>query len=178
MKLNGHSLSNTSSSVFELRRGHQEPLTLRLSPLSLGFHQRLRSRGIIPPNPPVKIARDSGGKPLRDGAGLAVTYADRQDAEYLTAVEVYHQRVAVLSVAESIRGDSSVRFETSEPVAQTCEAWEEYAERLFVEMELAGFTAGDLILLCREICRLSNLIDEHLTAARQNFSFAGEAGPE
>ncbi len=147
-------------------------MLLRLQPLPLGFHQRLRRRRIHPPVPPVKIARDAAGKPLRDAQGSAVTLADVQQPDYLAACERYHQRVAVLSLAEALRGDETIELETVPPVESATQGWEDYADALFAELEQAGFAAGDLVLLCREICRLSNLIDDHLRVAQGNFSSA------
>lgn len=177
MNIHGEALSNSSLSLFSLRRGHQEPLVLSLRPLSLGFHQRLKSRGLHVPLPPVKIARDSAGKPLRDAQGQVLTQPDRQDENYLAALDDYHQCVAVLSVVESLRGSPEVVFESPVPRTNDAEEWRTYARLVFAEMEAAGFAAGDLILLCREICRLSNLIDDHLTTARQNFSGSPVSSP-
>jgi len=173
MKLNGQPLHNASFSFFQLRRGCQDPLVLRLQPLSLGFHQRLKMRGILAPQPPVRIARDANGKPLRDASGQVLTQSDRQDKTWLRALDHYHQQVAVMSVVESLQGEAQIRFETVPPVMDSDDGWLEYADSVFHELETAGFVAGDLILLCREICRLSNLLDDHLTNARQNFSLEG-----
>lgn len=177
MNIHGQPLSNPSTSIFQLRRGHLEPLVLQLRPLSLGFHQRLKERGFHLPLPPLKIARDSTGKPLRDAQGQLLTQPERQDPEYLAALDDYHQSVAVLSVVESLRGSSEVTFETPVPRTNDAAEWREYARLVFTEMEAAGFVAGDLILLCREICRLSNLIEDHLAAARQNFSSSPASSP-
>ncbi|WP_437225306.1 hypothetical protein SH661x_004007 [Planctomicrobium sp. SH661] len=172
MKLDGKPLQNSCSSLFSLRRGSEEPLTLRLEPLSLGFHQRLQSRSIVLPQPPVKIARDSQGKPMRDPQGQVLTMHDRQDPSYRVALEQYHQCVAVLSLVEALRGEPRVQFDAVAPTTNSPDDWRKYAQQIYQELELAGFTAGDLVQLCREVGRLSNLIDDHLQAARQNFSSA------
>jgi len=177
MKYHGQSLQNLSFSLFQLPRGQHDPLVLCLRPLPLGFHQRLKHRGIQLPVPPIKIARDSAGRPLRDSQGQAMTLLDQQDADYLAALDRYHRCVAVLSVVESLQGDSQIDFETSCPASTAESDWMRYADLIFQELEEAGFTAGDLILLCREICRLSNLIDDHLLQARQNFSPSAAASP-
>jgi len=177
MKFHGQSLQNPSFTLFQLPRGHHDPLVLCLRPLPLGFHQRLKLRGIQLPVPPLKIARDSAGRPLRDGQGQAITLLDQRDADYLAALDRYYRCVAVLSVVESLQGESQIHFETCRPDSTAESDWMQYADLIFQELEDAGFTAGDLILLCREICRLSNLIDDHLLQARQNFSPAAAAGP-
>jgi len=141
---------------------------LTLRPLSLGFHRRLRERGIVSPMPPTRVARDSGGKPLRDSQGLAVLVADESDADYREQRERYHQRIAVLMVAEALQADPTIQFDTSPPESDN--DWPGYADELYHEFEQAGFSAGDLIYLCEEVCRLSNLLDDHLRDSHQNFS--------
>lgn len=178
MKIQGQPLKNTSTSLFPLRRGEGEPLLLTLRPLSLGFHQRLRRRGIVPPVPPTRIARDSQGRPLRDAQGQAVVMTDRHCSEYLQEVERYHHQVALLSVVESLQGDPGITFETVPPVNSGPDAWRGYCDALAAELDEAGFAAGDLIVLCREVCRLSNLIDVDLSAAQRNFSFAAKVTPD
>ncbi|WP_437194547.1 hypothetical protein [Planctomicrobium sp. SH527] len=143
--------------------------------MPLSFHQRLRDRGIVAPFPPVKVSRDSNGKPMRDGQGQVLTISDTRNSEYLKEVDRYHRVVAVLSVVEALQADPDVSFETSIPVDPAgIEEWWQYADGVFLEMEQAGFAAGDLILLCREICRLSNLVDDHLMVAQSSFSQSRE----
>lgn len=174
MKFNGLPLQSTTLSTFQLRRACGDPLPMRLRPLSLGFHQRLRSRGIQPPQAPIRIARDSVGKPLRDAHGLVLTLEDERQPEHVAELERYHQRVAVLAVAEAIAEDPHLCFDSSPPADNAASSWQGYADALFAEMEGAGFTAGDLVLLCREICRMSNLIEDDLAAAQANFSASGQ----
>jgi len=177
MKFAGQPLQNSYVSSFTLPRSNGEPLTLQLQPLSLGFHSRLRSRGILPPVPPLKVARDSHGKPLRDGQGMAITQTDSHNSDYLMELENYHQRVAVLTVVESLQVDPNITFDAVPPGDDSHgHAWKNYADAIFHELEQAGLTAGDLVLLCREICRLSNLLDQHLSTAQASFSHALEAG--
>jgi hypothetical protein len=178
MKIQGQPLRNTSTSLFPLRRGDGDPLMLALRPLSLGFHQRLRRRGIVPPVPPTRIARDSQGRPIRDAQGQAVVIADRHSTEYLQDVERYHHQVALLSVVESLQGDPNISFETIPPATDDPAAWRSYCDALSAELDEAGFAAGDLLVICREICRLSNLIDVDLAAAQRNFSSATKGTPD
>ena len=101
----------------ELPRADGSSLVLTLQPLPLGFHGRLRDNGIVPPTPPVRVARDSTGKPIRDGNGLALMRADEQDPRYRQELELYHQRVAVLVLVESLQADPDVEIETPAPAA-------------------------------------------------------------
>ncbi|RLS52611.1 MAG: hypothetical protein DWH91_16310 [Planctomycetota bacterium] len=141
-----------------------------MQPLSLGFHRRLRGRGVVPPEPPRKVARDSAGKPLRDPSGLAILTADDRHPDYLNLLDVYHQRVAVLAIVESLKSDPQVTFTTQPPSTSDPEAWCRYADALFEEMETAGMTAGDLAILSQWTCRLSHLLDSDLQGATRNFS--------
>ena len=174
MRIHGRSPSNSFTRQFTLPRPDGTALTFTMRPLPLSFHRRLRDRGLIPPQPPTRIARDSQGKPIRDEAGLAVTLADERDPQFLTALEFYHQRIAVLAVAESLSADPNITFETTPPASTATSvqdtAWATYADALYAELEQAGFTSGDLIRLCSAACRLSNLIDDHLQLTQANFS--------
>ena len=177
MKLNGQALQKPLVHAFVLPRSDGSSLTFQLQPLPLGFHQRLRGRGIQPPVPPSKVARDAAGRPLRDAAGQAVTIADSQHPEYVAELERYHQRVAVLALAESLNADPAIAFDTPSPTAASAAPeWARFADALFDELEQSGFTAGDLILFCQEICRISNLLDDHLAAAQANFSLPPPSG--
>ncbi|MEZ5943804.1 MAG: hypothetical protein R3C18_20605 [Planctomycetaceae bacterium] len=174
MKLNGKPVSPVPLSMtFVLQRHGTDSLTLQLRPLPLGFHRRLRERGIVAPAPPTRIARDPGGRPIRDPQGLAVSVAEPHDAKYLCELECYHQRVAVLSIVESLAADPNVQFDTTPPDNSTdSQSWSNYADQLAAELESAAFSAGDLIRICDAVCRLSNLVDEHLEGTHENFSSA------
>ncbi|QDT67063.1 hypothetical protein [Calycomorphotria hydatis] len=167
MKINGQPLPATFQTNFALPRPDGTRLVLTLTPLPLGFHNRLRSRGILAPSAPVRVARDSNGKPLRDEAGLAIMLVDDQDSAYRQEIELYHQRIATLIVSESLQHDQKIEFETPTPVDDD---WKRYADKLFRELERSGFSAGDLILLCEEISRMSNLTGDHLRETCPDFS--------
>ena len=163
-------LTPSPARVIQLPRSGGEPITLSMQPLSLGFHRRLRGRGVVPPQSPRKVARDSAGKPLRDESGLAVMTTDDRDADFLNELDLYHQRVAVLAIVESLQADPQVTFHTPPPTTSDTTAWTRYADALFDEMEAAGLTAGDLALLSNWTCRLSNLIEGDMQRATANFS--------
>ena len=156
---------------FPLPRPSGPPLVLLLEPLPLGFHEQLSARGIVPPVPPSRVARDSVGRPLRDEAGQVVLQVDAADAAFRQAREQYHQRVAVLMLYQAVQHDEAITFDTSPPAetSATADEWPRFADDLYAELQQAGLTAGDLILLCQEICRLSNLLDDHLRQAHQSF---------
>jgi hypothetical protein len=156
--------------VCELPRPDGGVLSLTMSPLPLGFSRRLRDCGLWPPAPPSRVARDAGGRPVRDERGQALMVTDDSDPEYRRDLELYHQRVAVLSVLESLLADPEVSFEAQRPAGNS--GWIEYADAVHAELEKAGFTAGDLVHLCAIACRMSNLAGEHLREAEGNFSQA------
>lgn len=166
--------------VVALPRPDGAEWTFVIRPLPLGFHRRLRERGLSMPLPPVRIARDSAGRPLRDDSNVAVTTSDQHDPEYRREIETYHQRVAVLAIHEALQADPDVAFEAlpptgaeTDPGTTQARDWAGFADELYEEFGRAGFTDGDLVLLCNEIGRLSNLLGDQLRQARSNFSPAG-----
>ena len=142
-------------------------LELLLQPLPLGFHRRLHQHQILPPQPPTKIARDSQGKPLRDGNNQALTLRDDHDPAYRQQLDQYHQRLAVLMIAEALQSDPNLRFDTPKPATDD---WTTYADALHRELEQAGWTDGLLLHLCSLIARTSRLLDDDLHEAGRNFS--------
>ncbi|QDU41038.1 hypothetical protein Mal4_54030 [Maioricimonas rarisocia] len=171
MQIAGCQPATNVTRTITLPRGDGSTLNLTIQPLSLGFHRRLRERGIVAPAPPRRVARDAAGRPIRDESGLAVMLADDHDPQFLAEIEQYHQRVALLAIPEALAADPQVRFEAQAPSSDAAAAaWMRYADDLNAELEAAGFTTGDLVRLCTEICRLSNLLDEQLTAAQAGFS--------
>ena len=168
MKLQGLQPRSTYQTTFTLPRPNGERLVVTMQPLALGFQRRLRERGVFAPTPSARIARDAAGRPIRDDSGQAVTFDDEHDRDYLDQLEQYHQRIAVLTVVESLLCDPGVKFETPPPEAG--DGWNDYADTLFQEMEEAGLTAGDLVQLCTFACQISNLSGSHLQQAEADFS--------
>ena len=168
MKIKGSAEQNELTTEVTLPRPGGENLRLRIQPLPLGFQRRLQEHGVEMPLPPRRVARDSTGKPLRDERGEAVFYQDEQDRGYRLALDLFHQRVAVLIVAESLRGEPDVEFEAKPPMGSNSD-WCDYADRLYQELEAARFRAGDLLYLCQEIGKLSNLFDQHVEQSERRF---------
>lgn len=178
MQIRDHT-PHTAPVPFQLPRPAGPPLILQLRPLPLGFHEQLHARGLTPPLPPSRVARDSSGRPLRDESGNALLLSDTNSPAFLQARELYHQRVAVLVVYESLRADDSITFDTPPPPEHTTDStrWADFADSLYRELQQAAFTAGDLILICQEVCRLSNLLEDHLRQAHASF-FSPPPPPE
>lgn len=147
-------------------------VSVRVRPLSLGFARRFKERGVVPPTPPRTVSRDSGGRVLRDGNGEPVTVVDTADAAYQAAVERYHERLAVLMVAESVGEELGL-----EAVVPTGHAgWDGYADAVADELAAAGFTSGDLVRLCQAVCEASRLGSSDLQRAADDFFTDAAAG--
>ncbi|QDU78977.1 hypothetical protein Pla110_06810 [Polystyrenella longa] len=168
MKIKGAAEQNDFAAEVLLPRPGGESLRLRIRPLPLGFQRRLQEHGLEMPLPPRRVARDSNGKPLRDERGDAVFSVNEQDRDYRLAIDLFHQRVAVLIVAEGLQGDPDVEFESKPPEGAESD-WCAYADTLYQELEAARFRAGDLLYLCQEIGKLSNLFDQHVEQSERRF---------
>lgn len=167
MRINGEACVGQFTRTVELRRPDGTSVPLVIKPLPLGFHGRMRERGVCAPVPPARVARDAAGKPLRDARGMAVLMADERDAEYLAAVERHNQRVAALVIAEGLRSDANVLFEAQ--VHPETKDWNTFSDAITAELADAGWSDGDVLWLCREILALSNLLDDHVRESQGNF---------
>jgi hypothetical protein len=176
MQIHGQSAAARFTTTVQLPRPAGDGPLLTLQPLPLGFARRLSAHAVQPPLPPVRIARDPQGKPLRQANGQAVTLADETDADYRRERELYGQRVAVLAVATALEADPHVRFETDATAYP--QDWRPYADALLNELEQAGWTAGDLAWLCQAVCRMSNLLDQHLPESAADFPSGGPTVPD
>lgn len=146
-----------------------EGTRVRLRPLALGFQRRMKERGVVPPCPPRTVVRDSHGRAIKDERGQAVLMVDEAEPGYLAAVEEYHERLAVLMIAESIEG---VTFTAERPTDDA--GWSAYADAVAAELAAAGLTAGDFVRLCRGVCEASRMSEGSLdVAADAFFSSAG-----
>lgn len=141
------------------RPGGGASVTLR--PLPIGFHRRLKERGLVPPSAPRRAARDSAGRVLRDDAGLAVLTEDDATPAHLAAVDRYQERLAALMIAESL-GDETA-LETPAPESDVGD-WPAYADAVLAELSEAGVTPGELAALCRGVCEASRLVGPAVAA--------------
>ncbi len=167
MRMAGKKIRDRYSRRVQLPRPDGSFWEFALSPLRLGFHRTLHERGIVAPPVPTKISRDSSGKPLRDAEGLAIIQPDENDSQYLEAVEVYHQRVALIVLWEGLQADDRIEFET--PAPEGNQGWDLFADQLHTELEQAGWTAGDLIWMCERIAEISNMSGEHFRESQRDF---------
>lgn len=175
MRIDGQDATWRTTVTVRLPRPEGDGPLLLLSPLPLGFARALREHQVRAPQAPQRVARDPQGRPLRQANGQAVVLADEQDGDYLAEREAYQQRVAVLAVVTGLRHDPSVAFETSP--ADHPDDWRPYADRLYAELEAAGWSAGDLVWLTTQLAKLSNLLDSQLAEASADFSSGVVAAP-
>lgn len=175
MRIHGHTAPMQHTLTVQLPRSDGGGPLLTLSPLPLGFARRLREHGVVAPVPPSRVARDPQGRPMRQANGQAVVLQDELDAEYLAERELYHQRVAVLSLVDALRDDPHVVFDTQ--AADFPHDWKPYADRVYGELEAAGWSAGDLVWVCMQVAKLSNLIETHLSETHADFSSGGVPAP-
>lgn len=167
MKFGGRAVAEVSHVRVVLPRAHGGGLELLLRPLSLGFQRGLRMHGIVPPLPPCRVARDAHGVPIRNPNGEMAVVRDDTDADYRRSLELYHHRVAVLALAEGLRDDANVQFETIlEPGAKD---WTRAADDLLDELDRAGWSLGDLTWVCNRLCQLSNLVESQVNESLANF---------
>jgi hypothetical protein len=167
VKILGQDTNPIYTMAITLPRPDGSEWILNVSPLPLGFHCRLMSRGMTTPVPPKKVTRDSQGRPIKDRSGLAVLMQDDHDPIYVAELARYQQMLAALMVYEGLKHDSTITFDAQPPESGS---WELFAEELCAEFESAGWSLGDVTRVCEEICRVSNLLDDHLQDAEQNFS--------
>lgn len=167
MQFLDQSASSVPTARVRLPRPDGDGPWLTISALPLGFLRQLRQHQVCLPTAPLRAARDSEGRVLRDPQGQVSVHADERDPGHQAALELYHQRMAVLAVHSGLRGDHQVRFETlpeSYPTDSNA-----FADRLLEELEEAGWSAGDLRWLCEQICRLSNLLPDAVRGAGARF---------
>ena len=167
MKLHGQTLVARPRKTVLWRRmdGSEHELTLTALPLAFGTW--LRERGIIQPDPPVRVARDAQGKPIRDAQGQAVVTEDRHDRDYLLRLEAYQQRLAMLVLWQATRDESQLTWET--PTPDVHGDWLSFADDLFEELEQAGVTMGEVTWLCEEATSHSSLVTQAVADRRADF---------
>ncbi len=167
MKIHGERVGGRARTVVLWKLPAGGEVELSVSALPLGFACQLRRRGVVMPVVPVRVARDKEGRPLKDGAGLAVPMEDRGDCGYMEAVERYHQRVAMLVLYEGLRGNAHWQWECVEPGEGG--DWCRFADALFEELETAGVTLGEVVWLCETITALGLQGQEQVPGARDRF---------
>lgn len=121
-------------------------LTVTVTPLSIGFWQKLRTLGMLNgPTPPEKVLRDEKGQLVKNAnTGLAQTVPDFDDQKFQYRREVHFRRLKSLEFVEMLREDESVEWEAVRPETKTRADWEAYADAVWKEIDGAGFTEKEI----------------------------------
>jgi len=148
------------------------PLVLELRGLAIGVDDRIRE--IIPqPTPPSRgLALDpKSRKPLRDPAtGKVIPAYDVYDRGYQAAVRKANARRMILMIAEALKGQAKLTFDTPEPDEGAKQAvWEKYADCLEAEFAAYGFAEGHVAQLIKAVMELTNVSPEELEETREAF---------
>ncbi len=153
--------------VVEFRRqGEGEGVPIALRPLRLGFQRRWAEWGLVAPEAPRRVARDSQGRIVRDERGEAVLVPDEARPEWRAAYERHQLRVAALVVAEGW-ADEDATFDSS---PRDGESGGEYADRLLDELDASGWSAGEVVWLCEQVLALSRLVGDGVREAGERSS--------
>ena len=141
-------------------------------PLPLGVHRRLLERGVVPPQPPQRVCRDSQGRVMRDERGLAVVDESPHEPRYLAERARYDERVAALLLAESLVNPAAVFDEWPTPPTASssrsghaADDWLAYADAVLASLGRSDVTAGDFLRLCEAMQHVSGLSGASLDAA-------------
>lgn len=121
-------------------------LPLAITPLPMGFWQKMRVLGLMaPPSPPRREMRDAKGMLIRNpDTGLVEMVPDLDDQKYQWRRETHYRRLEALEFVEMLRDDASVEWATEPPKSKDRADWEAYADAIWKEMEEAGFTEGEV----------------------------------
>lgn len=121
-----------------------EVLEFLVTPLRFGFEEWVADHGIIAPVPPKK-AVEVNGKHVRGITNAVEMEIDPDDPEYLKQERIYGRRMVALKLAEVLRSDKNIEFETSEPELNeedhlAHKKWCKYADTLAGELEQTTLT--------------------------------------
>ena len=153
MRIDGVDMARDTMEV-KLPRRKGEDVVLEIVALPLGFND-VMNRELIEPRPPQKgWAKDAKGSTVRDGKGLPIPDYQLDDPAYLEAERLHRRRSNVLMIAEALSKDKKVHFDAKREAFESTEA---YCDALYDEMLAVGFSLGDMMILIREITRVSNI---------------------
>ena len=160
-----------------LPRGKEDSLVLTVYALPLGFEER--AEGYFPsPVPPRQFVKGPGGRVLRDPKHKNVLLEPNEDDPgYAAEARKVSRMQMVVWLYESIKR-GNVEFVTAEPDSNApTGAWTVFYEAIYGELVKAGFTIGDLNLLFKEVSSISNLSDDVIGDAAEDFLPEEEEGP-
>ncbi len=139
MKFKGEPLVEKNQRVVKFKKG-DKLFEFTISPVSFGFDEFVQDKGIVAPVPPKKPAKVAG-KHVRTANNSLVMELDESDPEYLKAERTYGRRMVALKLAEVLRDDTNIQFESQRPESDDSDKkWRKYAEDLADELEATNLT--------------------------------------
>ena len=161
-----------------------------VSPLSMGWHQRMFNRGIfVYPQPPKVFLKDENGVLIRHpDTKLVQTEENENDPKHVSACAAVTRRGRCLQLVEHLRDDPNVEWDAKPPQSDKAEDWNTYADAILQEVEQIGFTDREILALLdagERLACISNVdeaINRFLSRAssgeKDEASSKGQAGSE
>lgn len=171
MKIKGKKPGLAVGEVTIARQGVDNPITFRIQAIPCGFTDYVTQ--VFPdPVPPEKYRRTQGSnKIIKDRSGKPVTYVDRHDPLFIAAEREASRLQMVAMVAEGLKGDSQVTWET--PLSLREQDPATYYQRIYHEWREFGLTEPDLARVLRAVTELSNLTAEDAEEVAESFLSEG-----
>lgn len=120
-------------------------LTLKISPLPLGWFDRIMRTGAVTPgDPPIKVVEEKG-KIKRDENGNAVFRLDEMDQGYLVRRAECGARMMALKVYFHLKDNNGLELAKPEPQGDDEKEWTEFANYLIEAFREFGFTDTELV---------------------------------
>lgn len=124
-----------------------QQIVLLVTPLPLGWQELMRSRGVLDyPEAPKVPLKDEDGKVILDRRTREPKVLDKtDDPKFRKRLAQFSRRTTALKFASHLRDDESIQFEASEPEDEAAkDEWIRYADRLWSEIDEAGFNDDEL----------------------------------
>ncbi len=155
MKIGGKALVSRTKAEIQVNRAG-EKYTMTITSLPVGWHDMVVAKRLIQPQPPEMFVTDSNGSIVRLANKTIQTKPNFNDPAYREKADVWQRRYNSLAVCDLLREDETVTWESVPPDEKsgTAAEWEAFADGLFTELNVAGFTDSDIeqiLTLGREI---------------------------
>lgn len=146
MKIAGKPLVSIPKYPLTLHRPDGD-IHLQVSPFSPGFDSRMKMLGMLSfPAPPTRPLMN-GKVPWKRSDGTVQTFVDEGDQAYIEKTNLVVERITALRVADALRGDPSVEFNSKPPSGRDKKEWERYADALVDEIHdpVSGFLSEEVL---------------------------------
>lgn len=122
-----------------------EQIEFRVAPLPFGWQDKIDGTRVLEhPIPPKTVMRDAKGMVVKDEKNQGVVVEDRDNPEYKQKVQQLFNRRLMLQIAEMLRDDDSVVFDTPAPKDDSTAEWVRYADGLYAEVQDSGLTDNEI----------------------------------